>query len=77
MMILTGPIDLCVATTKAGRDRILEAAECIPVEQLGATNDHGFSSFRDDTCETRDIACENIRARVQGAALAAQAIEGW
>jgi len=77
MMILTGPIDLRIATTKAVRDRILEAAEYIAVEQLGATNDRGFSAFRDDTCESRDITFENIRARVQDAALAAQTIEGW
>jgi 5-methyltetrahydropteroyltriglutamate--homocysteine methyltransferase len=53
------------------RDRVLEAAEYIPIAQLGTTDDCGFSPFSDDTSTTRDTAFEKIRARVVGTALAA------
>ena len=43
------------------RDRVLEAARYIPVEQLGTTDDCGFSPFCDDTSTTRDTAFEKIR----------------
>ncbi len=58
------------------RDRVLEAAEFIPVSQLGTTDDCGFSPFCDDTSTTRDTAFAKIRARVEGTALAALALEG-
>lgn len=66
------PIDPHVETPEEVRDRVLEAAEYIPIAQLGTTDDCGFSPFCDDLTTTRDVAFEKIRARVQGTALAAQ-----
>jgi methionine synthase II (cobalamin-independent) len=68
------PIDPRVETPEEVRDRVLEAARYIPVEQLGTTDDCGFSPFCDDTSTTRDTAFEKIRARVLGTALAARTI---
>jgi 5-methyltetrahydropteroyltriglutamate--homocysteine methyltransferase len=65
---------VAVETAEEVRDRILEAAQYIPVEQLGTTDDCGFSPFSDDTSTTRDAAFEKIRARVLGTALAAEII---
>jgi 5-methyltetrahydropteroyltriglutamate--homocysteine methyltransferase len=65
------PIDPRVETPEEVRDRVLEAAEYIPLEQLGTTDDCGFSPFCDDTTTTRDTAFAKIRARVLGTALAA------
>jgi 5-methyltetrahydropteroyltriglutamate--homocysteine methyltransferase len=59
-------IDPRVETPEEIRDRILEAAEYIPVEQLGTTDDCGFAPFCDDTSTTRDKAFEKIRARILG-----------
>jgi 5-methyltetrahydropteroyltriglutamate--homocysteine methyltransferase len=70
------PIDPRVETVDEVRDRVLEAAEYIPVEQLGTTDDCGFSPFCDDISTTRDVAFAKIRARVQGTALAAERIGG-
>ncbi len=58
------------------RDRVLEAAEHIPVEQLGTTDDCGFAPFCDDTSTTRDTAFAKIRARVLGTALAERELGG-
>ena len=68
---VVAPIDPRVETPEEIRDRVLEAAQYIPVEQLGTTDDCGFSPFCDDTSTTRDTAFEKIRARVLGTALAA------
>src|SRR5580692_12042102 len=57
------------------RDLILQAAEYIPVSQLGTTDDCGFSPFADDLSTSRDIAFEKIRARVEGTRLAEAALE--
>ncbi len=51
-------------------DRILEAADYIPVAQLGTTDDCGFSPFCDDTSTTRETAFAKIRARIEGTKLA-------
>ena len=48
--------------------------EYIPLDQLGTTDDCGFSPFCDDTSTTRDTAFAKIRARVAGTALAAEAL---
>jgi 5-methyltetrahydropteroyltriglutamate--homocysteine methyltransferase len=71
---VVAPIDPRVETPEEIRDRILEAARYIPVEQLGTTDDCGFSPFCDDTSTSRDTAFEKIRARVVGTALAAETI---
>jgi 5-methyltetrahydropteroyltriglutamate--homocysteine methyltransferase len=73
---VVAPIDPQVETPEQIRDRILEAARYIPIEQLGTTDDCGFSPFSDDTSTTREKAFEKIRARVLGTALATEAIEG-
>jgi len=65
-------IDPRIETVHEVRDRVLEAAEYIPVGQLGTTDDCGFSPFCDDTSTTRDTAFAKIRARVEGTALASQ-----
>ena len=61
-----------IETPEEVRDRILEAAKYIPLEQLGTTDDCGFSPFSDDTSTTRETAFAKIRARVQGTAMAAK-----
>jgi 5-methyltetrahydropteroyltriglutamate--homocysteine methyltransferase len=72
---VVAPIDPVVETAEVVRDRVLEAADFIPVAQLGTTDDCGFSPFCDDTSTTRDKAFEKIRARVEGTRLAAAALE--
>jgi 5-methyltetrahydropteroyltriglutamate--homocysteine methyltransferase len=69
---VVAPIDPRVETPEEVRDRVLEAAEYIPVGQLGTTDDCGFAPFCDDTSTTRDTAFAKIRARVVGTALAAE-----
>jgi 5-methyltetrahydropteroyltriglutamate--homocysteine methyltransferase len=70
------PIDARIETPEEVRDSILQAAEYIPIEQLGTTDDCGFSPFSDDTSTSRDTAFAKIRARVLGTALAAEMIAG-
>ena len=72
---VVAPIDPRVETPEEIRDRILEAAKYIPIEQLGTTDDCGFSPFSDDTSTSRETAFDKIRARVEGTALAADIIE--
>ncbi|HEX7186252.1 MAG TPA: 5-methyltetrahydropteroyltriglutamate--homocysteine methyltransferase [Thermoanaerobaculia bacterium] len=73
---VVAPIDPRVETPEEVRDRTLEAAEYIPVERLGTTDDCGFSPFCDDTSTTRDTAFAKIRARVLGTALASDILAG-
>jgi hypothetical protein len=49
---------------------VLEAAEYIPLAQLGTTDDCGFSPFGDDTSTARETAFAKIRSRVEGTLLA-------
>ncbi len=71
---VVAPIDPHVDTAEEVRDRVLEAAEHIPVEQLGTTDDCGFSPFCDDTSTTREKAFAKIRARVEGTRLASESL---
>ena len=71
---VVAPIDKRIETAEEVRDRVLEALEYIPLEQLGTTDDCGFSPFSDDTTTSRETAFEKIRMRVLGTALAAKAI---
>ena len=71
---VVSPIDPHVDTPEEVRDRVLEAADYIPVEQLGTTDDCGFAPFSDDTSTTRETAFAKIRARVQGTHLAEQVL---
>ncbi len=68
---VTDPIDPSIETPEEVRDRVLLAAEYIPLDRLGTTDDCGFSPFGDDTSTARDTAFEKIRARVLGTELAA------
>ncbi len=69
---VVAPIDPRVEAPEEIRDRVLEAAEYIPVAQLGTTDDCGFAPFSDDTSTSRDTAFAKIRARVLGTALASE-----
>jgi 5-methyltetrahydropteroyltriglutamate--homocysteine methyltransferase len=73
---VVAPIDPRVETPEEIRDRTLEAAKHIPMEQLGTTDDCGFSPFCDDTSTTRETAFAKIRARVAGTALASAIFGG-
>jgi 5-methyltetrahydropteroyltriglutamate--homocysteine methyltransferase len=46
------------------------------VEQLGTTDDCGFSPFADDISTVRGIAFGKIRARVEGTELAVRELGG-
>lgn len=72
---VVAPIDPHVETAEEVRDRILEAAEYIPVAQLGTTDDCGFSPFSDDLSTSRDTAFAKITARVRGNALASEVLK--
>jgi 5-methyltetrahydropteroyltriglutamate--homocysteine methyltransferase len=71
---VTDPIDPRVETPEEVRDQVLEAARFIPLDQLGTTDDCGFSPFGDDTSTARDTAFAKIRARVAGTAMAARVL---
>ena len=64
------PLKWKIETAEEVCERVLEAAEYIPVEQLGTTDDCGFSPFDDDQSTSRQIAFNKIRARIQGTKLA-------
>jgi 5-methyltetrahydropteroyltriglutamate--homocysteine methyltransferase len=67
-------LDPAVETPEEIRDRVLEAAEYIPIAQLGTTDDCGFAPFSDDMSRSRETAFAKIRARVLGTQLAAEAL---
>lgn len=73
---VVAPINPRIETAEEIRDRILEAAKYIPLEQMGTTDDCGFSPFSDDTSTSRETAFAKIRARVEGTALASREIGG-
>lgn len=73
---VVAPIDPRIETPEEVRDRVLEAARYIPVEQLGTTDDCGFAPFSDDTSTSRETAFAKIRARVLGTELAARQLGG-
>jgi 5-methyltetrahydropteroyltriglutamate--homocysteine methyltransferase len=73
---VVSPIDPRIDTPEEIRDRVLEAAQYIPIDQLGTCDDCGFSPFCDDTTTTRETAFAKIRSRVLGTAMAARAIGG-
>ena len=69
---VVAPINPHIETPEEVCDRVLEAADYIPIRQLGTTDDCGFSPFSDDISTTRDTAFAKIRARVLGTAMAAK-----
>lgn len=68
------PLDPRIETAEEVRDRVLEAARHIDPAHLGTTDDCGFSPFGDDASTSRDIAFAKIRARVEGTAMASEAL---
>ena len=70
------PISARIETADQVRERVLEAAEFIPLERLGTTDDCGFSPFGDDTSTSRETAFAKIRARVEGTEAAARELAG-
>ncbi len=64
------PINPEIETPQLVRERILRAAEHIPLDQLGTTDDCGFSPFADDLSTARDLAFAKIAVRVEGTAVA-------
>jgi 5-methyltetrahydropteroyltriglutamate--homocysteine methyltransferase len=66
------PIDPRVETAEEVCERVLEAANYIPVQRLGTCDDCGFSPFADDTSTSREIAFAKIEARVRGTRMAAE-----
>ncbi|GAB3272974.1 cobalamin-independent methionine synthase II family protein [Larkinella harenae] len=72
-VVFVGVIDVLnprVETPEEVRDRVLEAAEYIPLHQLGTTDDCGFSPFCDDVSTSRETAFAKIKARIDGTRLA-------
>ena len=72
---VVAPIDARVESPQEVRDRVLEAADYIPLAQLGTTDDCGFAPFSDDTSTSRDTAFAKIRARVEGTRLASLTLQ--
>jgi 5-methyltetrahydropteroyltriglutamate--homocysteine methyltransferase len=66
------PIEPTIETAEEVRDQVLQAAEYIPIEQLGSTDDCGFAPFGDDTSTPRETAFAKIRARVEGTRMASE-----
>lgn len=71
------PLNPRVETAEEVRDALMLAAKYIPVDQLGATDDCGFSPFSIDAKPrhgspdaARDVAFRKITARIEGARLA-------
>ncbi len=68
------PINPRVETAAEVGDRVLEAAEYFPLNQLGTMDDCGFSPFGDDTSKSRETAFDKIRARIVGTTPTAKAL---
>ena len=71
---VVAPIDARIETPEEVRDRVLEAAQYIPVDQLGTTDDCGYAPFCDDISTSRETAFAKIKSRVLGTDLAAQSL---
>jgi 5-methyltetrahydropteroyltriglutamate--homocysteine methyltransferase len=70
------PIDSRIESVEEVCDRVVEAAQFVPLHQLGTADDCGFAPFCDDTSTDRETAFAKIRARVEGTALAGRILEG-
>jgi len=73
---VVAPIDPRIESPEEVCDRIVEAAQYIPIHQLGSCDDCGFSPFSDDTSTSRETAFDKIHARVVGTALASKRLGG-
>lgn len=69
---VTDPISKVVETPQQVRDRVIMASKVIPMENLGTTDDCGFSPFCDDISTSRDTAFAKIKSRIEGTELAEQ-----
>jgi 5-methyltetrahydropteroyltriglutamate--homocysteine methyltransferase len=67
---VTNPNSRELETPEQVCDLLMMASEFIPVEQLGSTDDCGFSPFADDTSTGRDMVYKKISARIAGTKLA-------
>ena len=70
-----GVIDVCneqIESADTVCERVMAAAQHIPVDQLGTTDDCGYSPFSDDVATSRDTAFAKITARVEGTKMAAE-----
>jgi len=77
--VFVGVIDVLnpvIETKEIVKDRVLEAADYIPLDQLGTTDDCGFSPFCDDVSTTRETAFAKIKARIEGTKLAEEELSG-
>ena len=72
---VVAPIDPRIETAEEVRDRVLLAAEYIPLDKLGTTDDCGFAPFSDDVSTSRETAFAKIKARVDGTKLAAEILD--
>ena len=63
-----------VESAQEVRDTVLRAAEHLPPERLGTTDDCGFSPFGDDRSTARRTAFQKIEARVEGTRRASEAL---
>jgi 5-methyltetrahydropteroyltriglutamate--homocysteine methyltransferase len=73
--IFIGVIDVnnpIIETPELVRDRILVAAKFIPLNQLGTTDDCGYSPFNDDVSTSREIALSKVRSRILGTQMASK-----
>ncbi|MGI9614167.1 MAG: cobalamin-independent methionine synthase II family protein [Acidimicrobiales bacterium] len=73
--VSVGVVDVCneeVESAETVWRRVLAAAEHLPNDQLGTTDDCGFSPFADDVVTGRDTAFAKVAARIEGTAMAAE-----
>lgn len=71
--VYVGVIDVineAIETPETVRDRVLEAARILGADNLGTTDDCGFSPFGDDIVTARATAFAKIKARVDGTRMA-------
>jgi len=76
--VYIGVIDVIneeIETPELVYERIMTAAEYIPANQLGTTDDCGFSPFSDDIATSRDTAFAKITARVEGTKMASEKLK--
>jgi methionine synthase II (cobalamin-independent) len=81
MIGVINPLDPRVETAQEVSDALVRAANFIPKERLGATDDCGFSPFSVDVKpkhgspdHARDVAFEKISNRVQGVTMASDVL---
>ena len=61
-------------SNRTHRQHPVRAADYVPLDRLGTTDDYGFAPFCGDRSTRRDTAFAKIRARVEGTTLAARTL---